>query len=143
MSLFTQWVPRSWSDEPHHAELEAYADRVVGRLRPSWPPNLAQSILHRQVIGPYEMEHTYGLIGGNIFHGELCRRPAVPQPAGRRVRRLPLADRRALPGALGHPRRRRGVRHPGLAGGAGRAGRREARVRPLGARPHGCAMIRR
>jgi phytoene dehydrogenase-like protein len=23
------------------------------------------------VIGPYEMEHTYGLIGGNIFHGEL------------------------------------------------------------------------
>ena len=23
------------------------------------------------MIGPYEMEHTYGLIGGNIFHGEL------------------------------------------------------------------------
>jgi len=23
------------------------------------------------VIGPYEMEHTYGLVGGNIFHGEL------------------------------------------------------------------------
>jgi len=33
-----------------------------------WVP---RSILHRQVIGPYEMEHTYGLIGGNIFHGEL------------------------------------------------------------------------
>ena len=29
------------------------------------------AILHRQVIGPYEMEHDYGLIGGNIFHGEL------------------------------------------------------------------------
>ena len=28
-------------------------------------------MIHRQVIGPYEMEHTYGLIGGNIFHGEL------------------------------------------------------------------------
>ena len=27
--------------------------------------------MHRQVIGPYDMEHTYGLIGGNIFHGEL------------------------------------------------------------------------
>ena len=23
------------------------------------------------MIGPYEMEHEYGLIGGNIFHGEL------------------------------------------------------------------------
>ena len=28
-------------------------------------------MIHRQVIGPYEMEHEYGLIGGNIFHGEL------------------------------------------------------------------------
>jgi phytoene dehydrogenase-like protein len=28
-------------------------------------------VIHRQVIGPYDMEHTYGLIGGNIFHGEL------------------------------------------------------------------------
>ena len=23
------------------------------------------------MIGPYEMEHEWGLIGGNIFHGEL------------------------------------------------------------------------
>ena len=29
------------------------------------------SILHRQVIGPHEMETRFGLIGGNIFHGEL------------------------------------------------------------------------
>ncbi len=34
-------------------------------------PGFTDSILHRQVIGPYEMEHEYGLIGGNIFHGEL------------------------------------------------------------------------
>ena len=70
MSLFTQWVPASWSDEPHPAELEAYADRVIAGYAES-APNLPRSILHRQVIGPYEMEHTYGLIGGNIFHGEL------------------------------------------------------------------------
>ena len=29
MSLFTQWVPSSWSDEPHAEELEQYADRVI------------------------------------------------------------------------------------------------------------------
>ena len=23
------------------------------------------------MVGPYEMEHEYGLVGGNIFHGEL------------------------------------------------------------------------
>jgi phytoene dehydrogenase-like protein len=34
-------------------------------------PGFVDSILHRQVIGPYEMEHEYGLVGGNIFHGEL------------------------------------------------------------------------
>ena len=34
-------------------------------------PGFTSSILHRQIIGPYEMEHEYGLPGGNIFHGEL------------------------------------------------------------------------
>ena len=30
MSLFTQWVPaRRGPTEPHHDELEAYADRVI------------------------------------------------------------------------------------------------------------------
>ena len=70
MSLFTQWVPHTWSDEPHTEELEAYADRVVDGYT-ELAPNFKQSIVHRQVIGPYEMEHEYGLLGGNIFHGEL------------------------------------------------------------------------
>src|SRR5207237_6312820 len=34
-------------------------------------PNLKASIIARQVIGPYDMEQELGLIGGNIFHGEL------------------------------------------------------------------------
>ena len=70
MSMFTQWVPESWSDEPHPAELEAYADRVIAGYD-ELAPGFARSVIHRQVIGPYEMEHEYGLIGGNIFHGEL------------------------------------------------------------------------
>jgi phytoene dehydrogenase-like protein len=70
MSLFTQWVPSSWSDEPHADELEAYADRVIDTYN-EVAPNFKASILHRDVVGPYEMEHDYGLIGGNIFHGEL------------------------------------------------------------------------
>ena len=70
MSLFTQWVPHEWSEEPHREELEAYADRVIdgyGELA----PNLKGAIMHRQVLGPYDMEQEIGLIGGNIFHGEL------------------------------------------------------------------------
>jgi phytoene dehydrogenase-like protein len=70
MSLFTQWVPSSWSQEPHREELEQYADRVVDGYT-ELAPNFKRSIIHRQVIGPWQMEHDYGLIGGNIFHGEL------------------------------------------------------------------------
>jgi phytoene dehydrogenase-like protein len=70
VSMFTQWVPHTWASESNPRELDAYADRVVARVD-AVAPGFADSILHRQVIGPYEMEHTYGLVGGNIFHGEL------------------------------------------------------------------------
>ncbi len=70
MSLFTQWVPCDWNAEPHTAELEAYADRVIG-LYDEVAPNFKASILYRDIVGPHQMETEYGLIGGNIFHGEL------------------------------------------------------------------------
>jgi phytoene dehydrogenase-like protein len=70
MSLFTQWVPCDWDSDPHRADLDAYADRVIAEVE-AVAPGFSTSILHRQVIGPYDMEHTYGLVGGNIFHGEL------------------------------------------------------------------------
>jgi phytoene dehydrogenase-like protein len=70
MSLFTQWVPYEWSAEPHTDELEAYADRMIDAYT-ELAPNLKGAILHRQVLGPYQLEQEYGLIGGNIFHGEL------------------------------------------------------------------------
>src|ERR687898_748593 len=34
-------------------------------------PNFKSSVIERQIIGPYDMEQELGLIGGNIFHGEL------------------------------------------------------------------------
>ena len=69
-SMFTQWVPHEWSEAPYREELEAYADRVIDGYT-ELAPNLKGSILHRQVIGPYDMEQELGLIGGNIFQGEL------------------------------------------------------------------------
>jgi phytoene dehydrogenase-like protein len=70
MSLFSQWVPADWNEEPHAEELEAYADRMIDCYN-ELAPNFKSSILHRDIVGPYQMEHEYGLIGGNIFHGEL------------------------------------------------------------------------
>lgn len=70
VSMFTQWVPHEWAKRPNKAELDAYADRVIARME-AVAPGFTSSIIGRQVLGPHEMERDYGLIGGNIFHGEL------------------------------------------------------------------------
>jgi phytoene dehydrogenase-like protein len=70
MSLFTQWVPADWNTQPHRDELQAYADRMIDCYN-EVAPNFKSSILHTDIVGPYQMEHEYGLVGGNIFHGEL------------------------------------------------------------------------
>ncbi|MGZ5329082.1 MAG: phytoene desaturase family protein [Actinomycetota bacterium] len=70
MSMFTQWVPHEWAQERHQDALEAYADRLVD-IHDDFMPGLRHAIVGRQVIGPWQMENEWGLIGGNIFHGEL------------------------------------------------------------------------
>jgi phytoene dehydrogenase-like protein len=69
-SMFSQWVPDDWCREPHRQELEAYADRIID-LYTDLAPNFRRAVIDRQVIGPYDMEQELGLVGGNIFHGEL------------------------------------------------------------------------
>jgi phytoene dehydrogenase-like protein len=69
-SMFTQWVPDDWVNEPHRDELDAYAKRIFD-IYDELAPNFKDSIIDYQVIGPYDMEQDLGLIGGNIFHGEL------------------------------------------------------------------------
>jgi phytoene dehydrogenase-like protein len=70
MSMYTQWAPAKWADEDHMDELEKYADRLFDRVE-AVAPGFKSSILHKQIIGPREMQEEWGLIGGNIFHGEL------------------------------------------------------------------------
>jgi len=70
MSLYSQWVPHEWVDEPHREELEAYADRLIDAYD-ELAPNLKRSIIARQVIGPYDLQNDLGLIGGNVYGGEL------------------------------------------------------------------------
>jgi phytoene dehydrogenase-like protein len=69
-SLFTQYVPHEWSEAPHTEELEAYTERLID-LYDQVAPGFAASVTHRDIVGPHQMQEEYGLIGGNIFHGEL------------------------------------------------------------------------
>src|SRR5262249_8145995 len=70
MSMFTQWVPHGYADAPDQAALAAYADRAIARME-AVAPGFTDSVLHRQVIGPHQMEREYGLVRGDIFQGGL------------------------------------------------------------------------
>ena len=82
MSCFVQYAPYNinggWNDEKR----EAFGDAVINALA-EYAPNIKDIILHRQVLTPSDLESTFGLTEGNIFHGELTiqqlfsLRPAV------------------------------------------------------------------
>jgi phytoene dehydrogenase-like protein len=70
MSVWMQYAPyhlkgRSWSEER-----EALGDTVVNLIE-DHAPGFKNSILHRQVLTPLDLEETYGLTGGHLYHAEL------------------------------------------------------------------------
>ncbi len=72
-SLFVQHVApqlpngRSWADP---AEKEAFAVLVIDTVS-KHAPNFTSSIVARQVLSPWDLEQRFGLIDGDIFHGQL------------------------------------------------------------------------
>lgn len=70
LSCFVQYAPYQLDGAGWEQEREKFADRVVEVLG-TYAPNLPGAVLHRQVITPPDMERDYGLLGGNIFHGEM------------------------------------------------------------------------
>lgn len=72
MSIFVQYAPYEISGgaERWPEQREAFGDAVVDTLA-EYCPALKDSILHRQVLTPWDMEQQVGLTEGNIFQGEL------------------------------------------------------------------------
>jgi phytoene dehydrogenase-like protein len=70
-SLFCQHVQpvlsdgRSWDDHR-----EKVADLMIATVD-RYAPGFKQSVLGRQILSPLDLERTFGLIGGDIFHGAL------------------------------------------------------------------------
>jgi phytoene dehydrogenase-like protein len=56
---------RSWDDER-----EAAADLIIDTVD-AHAPNFKASILGRTILSPLDLERTFGLAGGDIFHGAL------------------------------------------------------------------------
>ena len=95
MSIFVQYAPYHLQGgaERWPEEREAFGDVVVRTLS-QYLPGLEDLILHRQVLTPWDLEQTYGLTEGNIFHGELSlEQLAFQRPvAGWARYRTPLQD---------------------------------------------------
>ena len=82
MSCFVQYAPYNinggWNDDKR----ESFGDAVINTIA-KYAPNIKDIILHRQVLTPADLESTFSLTEGNIFHGELtlqqlfAMRPAV------------------------------------------------------------------
>jgi phytoene dehydrogenase-like protein len=70
MSITAQFAPYHLRDADWHTAGPAFADVIINTLA-EYAPNLEETILSRQVITPLELEATYGMTGGHIFHGEL------------------------------------------------------------------------
>jgi len=72
MSIFVQYAPYRLAAGPETwpGRRDEFGDTVVKTLS-EYLPGLEDRILHRQVLTPWDLEQTYGLTEGNIFHGEL------------------------------------------------------------------------
>jgi phytoene dehydrogenase-like protein len=72
MSIFVQYAPYHLKEGAGEwpARREAFGDAVVDTLA-EYCPTLKDSILHRQVLTPWDIEQMVGLGEGNIFQGEL------------------------------------------------------------------------
>ena len=70
MTCFVQYVPYSLREGTWDENRQLLGDRVVKKIA-EYAPNVPASIIARQVLTPLDLERTYGLTEGNIFHGDL------------------------------------------------------------------------
>jgi phytoene dehydrogenase-like protein len=71
MSVYMQYAPFKLKNSDWETQRKALGQTVVKTLA-QYAPGLPQLILTHQIITPRDLEDTYGLTGGHIFHGELA-----------------------------------------------------------------------
>ena len=71
MSVYMQYAPYKLKSGDWESQRKALGQTVVKTLA-QYAPGLPQLILTHQIITPLDLEDTYGLTGGQIFHGELA-----------------------------------------------------------------------
>ncbi|HEY6766453.1 MAG TPA: NAD(P)/FAD-dependent oxidoreductase [Candidatus Sulfotelmatobacter sp.] len=70
MSIYMQYAPYKLKGD-WESQRNALGQTVVQALA-EYAPNLLEMILTHQIITPQDLEDTYGMTGGQIFHGDLA-----------------------------------------------------------------------
>jgi phytoene dehydrogenase-like protein len=70
LTCFVQYVPYKPREGNWDEKRGLLGDRVVKKIA-EYAPNVPNAIVARQVLTPLDLERTYGLTEGNIFHGDL------------------------------------------------------------------------
>jgi phytoene dehydrogenase-like protein len=118
MSIYMQFAPYKLKTGDWESQRDALGNTVVKTLE-EYAPGLSALVEEGQIITPQDLEGTYGLTGGHIFHGELAldqfftMRPLLDWARYRTpIRNLYLCGSGTHPGA-------------GLTGGSGTNAARE------------------
>ncbi len=70
-SLFVQYAPYKLANgQWDEATKNAFADLCIEQIS-RYAPNFRDSVIHRQILSPVDLERIFGLTGGNIFQGAM------------------------------------------------------------------------
>jgi phytoene dehydrogenase-like protein len=71
MSAWMQYAPYHLKGGPWGEQREVLGD-VVANVVEQYAPGFKDSILQRQTLTPFDLEQTFGLTEGHIYHGEIA-----------------------------------------------------------------------
>jgi phytoene dehydrogenase-like protein len=71
MSMFVQYASSELEGGWNEQKKAQFLDNVIDTLE-EYAPNIKDIILHKHIMTPWDLEKTFGLTGGHIFHGELA-----------------------------------------------------------------------
>ncbi|MEE8386070.1 MAG: NAD(P)/FAD-dependent oxidoreductase [Dehalococcoidia bacterium] len=70
LSVFVQYTPYDLAEGDWDSRREELGELVLNTIA-RYAPRIRDCVLHRQVLTPLDLERTFGLTKGNIFHGDL------------------------------------------------------------------------
>ena len=121
MTCFVQYVPYELRDGTRGTRSGSSSAAASSTRSREYAPNVPDAIEATQVLTPLDLERTYGLTEGNIFHGDLNLEQ--------------LFFMRPVPGWAGFRTPVEGLYLCGAGVASGRRGHRRARLRRVASRP--------